>query len=111
MNREIKPWRCKNNHIMGLTQRNSSGIRVLMLYRNALDADLSPARIPDLSPGPSPERGGDIDLNEIDVMAIVEGYAADVRCSICGSVRTWVPGQEQLDALIERVMGGRNRTT
>ncbi len=109
MNREIKPWKCKNGHIMGLTQRDGNGIRVLMLYREAL-TDAGPSLIRDitLTPYPSPMNGrGEADLNEVDVMAIVEGYVADVRCSICGAVRTWVPGQEQLDRLIERVMAGR----
>jgi hypothetical protein len=26
----------------------------------------------------------------VDVMAVVQGTVLDVRCSICGAVRTWV---------------------
>jgi hypothetical protein len=44
---------------------------------------------------------------EVDVMAIVEGHVMDVRCSICGRVRTWVPGEEALRALIEGMGRGR----
>jgi hypothetical protein len=74
---------------MGMVKRNGSGVRVLMLYREAIDP----------SPYPLPEAGRG---EEVDVMAIVEGYAADVRCSICGNVRTWVPGEEAMRALIRR---------
>ena len=35
-----------------------------------------------------------------DVMAVVEGYVTEVTCSVCGSVRTWVPGKEAIDRLL-----------
>lgn len=78
MDQEVKVWRCKNGHVLGRVQRNGSGIRQLMLYREA-------------------------DPEEIDVIAVIEGYVADVRCSLCGSFRTWVPGQEAMDRLIRQV--------
>jgi hypothetical protein len=34
-----------------------------------------------------------VELKEVDVVAVVEGKV-DVRCSICGRVRTWFPGIE-----------------
>ena len=83
---EIKPWRCINGHVLGQVQRNGSGIRQLLLYRNAIDEKEM--------------------LDEVDVMAIVEGYVANVRCSICGQTRTWVPGEEALRALLERTKKG-----
>lgn len=82
MSEQIKAWRCPGGHVMGQVARNGSGVRVLLLYRQAL-----------------PESEG-----EVDVMAVVEGYVADVRCSMCGAVRTWVPGTEQLQALVERLL-------
>jgi len=85
MSDEIKAWKCPSGHVLGQVVRNGNGIRQLLLYRDAIDIDPSP--------GP-----------EIDVIAVVEGYAADVRCSICEAVRTWVPGQEALDRLVARVL-------
>jgi len=83
MSDEMKPWRCKENgHILGMTYRDASGIRKMLLYREAID-----------------ELG---DMAEVDVMAVVEGHVLDVRCSICGALRTWVPGEESLRQLIER---------
>lgn len=82
MSAQIKAWRCPNGHVMGQVARNGSGVRILLLYRQSL-----------------PESDG-----EVDVMAVVEGYVADVRCSMCGAVRTWVPGEEQLQALLERLL-------
>lgn len=32
---EAKPWVCKGGHVMGLVVRNGSGIRQLLLYREA----------------------------------------------------------------------------
>ena len=105
MSEELKPWRCKNGHVMGMVRRNGSGVRVLLLYREALTPGL-PSPLDTLAPragaagaGPLPEGRGE---QEVDVMAVVEGYVADVRCSICGDVRTWVPGEEALRALIKR---------
>ena len=93
---EMKAWRCKHGHVMGQVRRNGSGVRVLLLYREALTAP-SPA-LPHFE---DKMEEGDKTV-EVDVMAVVEGYVADVRCSICGDVRTWVPGEEALRALIER---------
>ncbi len=82
---EAKPWMCPSKeHVLGLVVRNGSGVRQLLLYREAIAAH--------------PDPGG---MDEVDVMAMVEGYVADVRCSICGRVRTWVPGQEAMERLME----------
>ena len=71
----IKPWRCSKGHAMGQVMRNGRGIRKLILYRQAVDEEAAmPAAV--------------------DVIVVIEGYAAEIRCSICDSVRTWVPGEE-----------------
>lgn len=56
---------------MGMVGRSASGVGRLLLYRYAV------------------QEGGE---EEVDVLTVIEGYAADVRCSVCGELRTWVPG-------------------
>lgn len=85
---EMKEWKCKQGHVMGQVRRNGSGVRQLLLYREAVDKDAQ-------------------DILSPDVMAIVEGYAAEVTCSVCGCVRTWVPGQEAMDRLVAMVLRSR----
>jgi len=63
--------------------RNGSGIRQLLLYRHPVD--------------PNSE-----DLAEVDVFGVLEGRMDDIKCEICGSVRTWVPGEEALKQLLAR---------
>lgn len=87
---EVKAWKCNEGHVMGQVTRNGRGIRKLLLYREALD------------------EGQAQGLPELDVIAVVEGYVADVRCSICGAVRTWVPGQEAIDRLVAQVLEMRS---
>ena len=82
MERDVKPWKCGNGHVLGQVSRNGTGIRQLLLYREAVDYDA-------------------FESAEVDVIAIVEGYVTEVRCSVCGSVRTWVPGKEAIEKLIE----------
>lgn len=78
---DVKPWKCKNEHVLGQVRRNGTGIRQLLLYREAVDYEA-------------------FESAEVDVMAIVEGYVTEVRCSVCGSVRTWVPGKEAILKLL-----------
>jgi hypothetical protein len=35
-------------------------------------------------------------------MAVVEGYVAEIRCSVCDSVRTWIPGEESMKHLLSQ---------
>jgi hypothetical protein len=85
-----KPWMCgprndgHEHHVLGQVVRDGSGVRRLLLYRLAVDMEAE-------EPG------------EVDVMAVVIGQVVDVRCSICGKVRTWVPGEEALRQLIEGI--------
>jgi hypothetical protein len=82
---ELRPWKCKNHHVLGQVRRNGSGIRQLLLYREAIDVTV----------------GGE--MAEVQVMAVVEGLVLDVSCSICGCPRTWTPGEEALARLVEQV--------
>lgn len=81
MDREVKPWKCTFGHVLGQVRRDGAGIRQLLLYREAVDYEAFVSA-------------------EVDVIAIVEGYVTEVRCSVCGSVRTWVPGKEAIEKLI-----------
>lgn len=86
--RIIKAWKCPGGqHVLGQVVREGK-VTQLLLYREAVDL----------------EAGGD----PPEVMAVVEGYAAEIRCSRCGRVRTWVPGEEALRRLLAR-MGNPNK--
>ena len=75
---------------MGFVTRNGSKVQRLLLLRNAIeDGDV----LPDLPVGVEV-----VQVRELEVMAVVEGYAADVRCSVCGSIRSWFPGRRKGDA-------------
>lgn len=86
---EVKVWRCQGGHVLGQVVRNGNGVRQLLLYRQAVDEATS--------------------MEEVDVMAVVEGLVLDVRCSICQRIRTWQPGRESLRELLRHYgveMGG-----
>jgi hypothetical protein len=84
MGGEVKAWTCSGDrdHVLGVVQRNGSGVRQLYLYRQAVDVG---------------SEGGE--MAEVDVIAVVD-YATDVRCSICGEVRSWFPGKEALGRML-----------
>ena len=87
--REAAAWRCPSGeHVLGMMVKKG---RQLLLYRQAVA----------LTPSPSPNNGRGDEEEEIEVMAVIEGYVMDVRCSICGAVRTWFPGEERLRRVIE----------
>ena len=80
---EMKPWKCPGGHVMGMTTRNGRGIGQLLLYRHPIDPEAEePA--------------------EVDIIGRLEGLMLDVRCEICGNVRTWVPGEEALRRMLQR---------
>jgi hypothetical protein len=87
MGGEVKAWTCSGDrcHVLGVVRRNGSGVRQLYLYRQAVDVG---------------SEGGE--MAEVDVIAVVEGYVTDVRCSICGEVRTWFPGKEALARMVRQ---------
>lgn len=73
---EILRWRCPNGHVLGLVEKRGNGRHVLLLFRYALE---------DLTPGSGEENS----TREVEVMALVEGTMLEVRCSICGGVKSW----------------------
>lgn len=80
MNDEIREWHCEKGHVLGLVVKDSGGSH-LLLYRNAVDDGAeSPA--------------------QVDVIARIDS-ANDIRCGICGVMRTWVPSQEAFDRLMK----------
>lgn len=80
MSDDIRIWKCKHGHGLGVVQQNGAKIGRLMLYRNAIDVEVqNPA--------------------EVDIIAVIDS-AIDIRCDICGEVRTWAPNQ----AAYERLM-------
>lgn len=88
MAKTVSGWECGRGHVLGQVVRNGSGIRQLLLYRHAVDAHAA----------------ADLAMEEVDIIAVVEGYVMDVRCSICEGVRTWVPGEESLRRVIKEYM-------
>jgi hypothetical protein len=82
---EVKAWRCGNGHVLGQIMQNGSGNKMqhLLLYRLAMDSETAAG-----------------DPQEVDVMAVVE-WAADVRCSVCGCVRSWFPDRSTIKRLIK----------
>lgn len=79
---EFKTFSCGNGHVLGVVVRNGRGIRSLLVYRYALD--------------PTAES-----IPEPDVLGVVDS-AMEVRCSICEEHRAWVPGEAELEAIIQR---------
>ncbi len=79
----MNSWRCRDcgSHL-GKVTRNGSGVHQLLLYREAVDTSQN-------------------EVVDVDVIAVVEGYVADVVCSVCGAARTWVPGQEAITRLLK----------
>lgn len=59
-------WRCGEGHVLGMVVVDN-GVGRLLLYRRAVKGS---------------------EEVEIEVMAVVEGNC-EVRCSICGGVRSW----------------------
>ncbi|MBA4420248.1 MAG: hypothetical protein C0391_03800 [Anaerolinea sp.] len=78
---ELTAWKCKAGHVLGQSGRNGHGIRQVIIYREAIDPD-------ELGDAP-------------DVLLVAEGLVMDVRCSICGDMRTWVPGEEAIQRIIK----------
>jgi hypothetical protein len=75
----MKPWVCRNNHILGYIRWNGDGIPQLMVLREALDMD---AEHP----------------NEVDLLGPLDGRMP-IRCSICDDVQVWAISVESLVSL------------
>lgn len=92
----LKHWKCENGHVLGIVNRvqvSNNGTKYhvsqLMLFRQAIDLD----------PVSS------VKLQDVDVIANIEGTVMDIRCSCCSSIRTWWMGA----ATLERFMESRER--
>lgn len=81
---ELKPWACANGHIMGQVKRNGSGVRQLLLYRHAVDPNAE-----------TPEN--------VDLIGRLEGTVFDIRCDLCGAVRSWQMGREAVEKVRDYV--------
>ena len=96
----VKQWKCDANssHVLGILKRVESSVQVdgttiryhttqVMLFKETINLD---AEMPD----------------EIDVVGVVEGLmltSMTWRCTCCGAVKKWHPGEEALMWL--KVMG------
>ena len=78
---ELKVWMCKNGHVLGQVRRSGKGVHQLLIYRKAVDFATG-----------TPE--------EVDVMAVAEGTVMEIRCDICGEMRTWEAGAELMEKLV-----------
>lgn len=76
------PWRCQNGHILGIVSRDGNHVRTLEVFRQA-QQDYH-------------------EDHDADVGIKVKGstVSIDVTCSICGSIRSWEPGREYLEKII-----------
>jgi hypothetical protein len=77
--KDLKQWRCKNDHILGFVQWNGDGLPQLKVLRMALDMQ---AEHP----------------NEVDLIGPLSGMMP-VRCSICDDVQIWKISVDGLVAL------------
>lgn len=88
MSQKIADWKCPQGHALGQVVRMGNHHRRLWIYRHAVDGDAEePA--------------------QIDVLGIAEGLVMEVACDVCGSSRTWVPGEETLRELVDEVVRKR----
>ena len=82
----LKPWNCKKcAATLGQVKRNGNGIRQLLLYRRAVDL--------------SAERPA-----EEDIIGYGEGTMMDIKCELCGTVRTWEIGREAAQRVVKMYM-------
>lgn len=90
----LKPWKCTNGHVLGIVERTQvSGngakyhVSRLILFRQAIDLE--------------PEAS--VSLENVDVIANIEGTVMDIRCSVpgCGNIRTWWMGAAALERFME----------
>ena len=87
---EVKPWKCKNGHLLGTVRQNDDNVGQLYLYRNAIDL----------------EAATDEEIGGVDVIAVIE-YAEVVLCGVCGILRTWLPGEASLAKILRIIRQNR----
>ena len=78
----MRQWRCKNHHVLGLVSWNGDGVPQLMLYRHAVDMQ-----------NEHPE--------QVDVIGAVQGRIP-VRCDVpgCDEVELWEVSERVLVELL-----------
>lgn len=82
---DLKQWKCRQGHALGMIRMNGNGIPQLMLYRHAVDMSAEqPA--------------------QVDVMIGALVGQMPVQCDICGEVQLW---SASVDALAELIKGLR----
>lgn len=89
---ERRFWRFSCGHIGGeihvedARQGSTAGhVRQLLLYEQSLTI------VPTVLPG-----------SEIPLRGRIEGTVRDLRCTICGSTRDWIMGEDALQQLLKR---------
>jgi hypothetical protein len=83
---ERRLWWCRHGHVLGEVKHALVGqrrVRALMLYEVSVLLENVPAELPTL-------RGR------------VTAGMDDIRCTICGAVKSWEVGEDALEALFER---------
>lgn len=81
--KQMKPFRCKNHHILGYIRWNGDGLPQLMVLRESMDME---AERPD----------------EVDFLGPVDGQMP-VRCKICDEVTLWKVSVDGLLAIFAQL--------
>lgn len=71
----VGAFKCPKGHVLGLVVKNGSKVKHLLLYRQAVELDADP-------------------MEEVDIAAVLEGQATDIKCSVCGETRHWRQANE-----------------
>jgi hypothetical protein len=90
---ERRLWCCKQGHVMGEVKKlktRDAQERALMLYERSVERTSLPTEIPAL-------RGR------------VVGTMHGIRCTICGSSRDWIIGEDAIQELLKHVTASTNQ--
>lgn len=79
----MKPWRCKNGHILGFIRWNGNDLPQLMVLRESMDME---AERPD----------------EVGFLGALDGQMP-VRCNICDEVTVWKISVESMLAIFAQL--------
>ena len=74
-------FHCKNGHSLGIVQKDAAGVSRLLLYRNAIDLEIS-------------------DPIQVEIIATIDS-ASNITCDICGEKRTWSPNQAAYENMMK----------
>lgn len=79
----IREFEDGKGHVLGQIHEDGRGLKELWVYQNAVDHT----------------QAGGGDLPEVIVCT---DSASKVKCTICGEVRAWIPGEAELERIIQR---------